>query len=325
MAENQVTLTFAGDTSKLDKAFSSVGASAGKMSTKVEESSGKMAGLGESTDRTATKAGTASGAFGAFGGAAALSDINMNSLTGKLMAGQIAFDLLSGASDLLTIALESNVVKTIASKAATLAASAATKAYAAAQWLLNAAMDANPVGLIVIAIVALIAVVVLIATKTTWFQTAWKKSWGAIKSAAITVWDWLKDLPGKLGKAFDKVKDLVSKPFKAAFNAVSDAWNNTVGKLSFHIPSWVPLIGGKGFDVPDLPKFHQGGIIPGAPGSEMLAVLQAGERVTPAGQTGGTVYVSAGDSITAGVFAAIRQEIASRYGGDVTIALAGAR
>lgn len=32
------------------------------------------------------------------------------------------------------------------------------------------------------------------------------------------------------------------------------------------------------------PRFHGGGTVPGAPGTEMLAVLQAGERVTPAGQ-----------------------------------------
>jgi hypothetical protein len=46
-----------------------------------------------------------------------------------------------------------------------------------------------------------------------------------------------------------------------------------------------------------VPRFHDGGVMPGAPGSEGLALLQAGERVTPAsraGSGGGTpvnVYV----------------------------------
>jgi chromosome segregation ATPase len=48
----------------------------------------------------------------------------------------------------------------------------------AAQWAWNAAMDANPIGIVVVAVGALIAIIVVIATKTTWFQTAWKASWG---------------------------------------------------------------------------------------------------------------------------------------------------
>jgi hypothetical protein len=36
-------------------------------------------------------------------------------------------------------------------------------------------------------------------------------------------------------------------------------------------------------------RFHMGGVVPGPPGSEHLAILQAGERVIPAGHsTGGT-------------------------------------
>ena len=41
---------------------------------------------------------------------------------------------------------------------------------------------------------------------------------------------------------------------------------------------------------------HSGGVVPGTPGADVLAVLQAGERVTPAGQSGTTVniYISEG-------------------------------
>lgn len=64
--------------------------------------------------------------------------------------------------------------------------------WTASQWQLNASMLANPVVLIVAGILALIAVIVLIATKTTWFQTAWKYTWNAVKAAAAAVWGWLK-------------------------------------------------------------------------------------------------------------------------------------
>jgi hypothetical protein len=63
----------------------------------------------------------------------------------------------------------------------------------AAQWAWNAAQLASPTTWIVIGIVALIAVIVLIATKTTWFQDIWKVTWSAIKDAALAVGRWFRD------------------------------------------------------------------------------------------------------------------------------------
>lgn len=67
-----------------------------------------------------------------------------------------------------------------------------------AQWALNAALLANPITWIVLAVVALIAVVVLIATKTTWFQTIWQTmcnvavaAWGLITSAVSAFVGWI--------------------------------------------------------------------------------------------------------------------------------------
>ena len=60
--------------------------------------------------------------------------------------------------------------------------------------------------------------------------------------------------------ALSVVGSVLSAPFRAmkgaavtAFNAIARAWNNTVGSLSFEVPGWVPGLGGKGWDVPDLP------------------------------------------------------------------------
>ena len=36
------------------------------------------------------------------------------------------------------------------------------------------------------------------------------------------------------------------------FEAIAAVWNNTVGKLAFTIPSWVPLLGGKSFAMPKI-------------------------------------------------------------------------
>ena len=62
-----------------------------------------------------------------------------------------------------------------------------TAVWAAGQWLLNAALTANPIGLVVAAIALLIGGIVLIATKTTWFQTIWKVMTGALGAA----WQWM--------------------------------------------------------------------------------------------------------------------------------------
>src|SRR5262249_25620735 len=55
---------------------------------------------------------------------------------------------------------------------------ALTETWTAVQIALDVAMDANPIGLVVLAIEALIGVIVLIAIKTTWFQQLWGVMWG---------------------------------------------------------------------------------------------------------------------------------------------------
>jgi len=165
-----------------------------------------------------------------------------------------------------------------------------------AQLAFNLAMSLNPIGLVVIAVGALIAAIVVIATKTTWFQDLWKVTWGWIKKTAKDVWDWLSGVPDALGKTFSKVADAISSPFRAAFNFISKAWNNTIGKLSWTIPGWIPGLGGNTISAPKLPTFHHGGVMPGAPGAEGLALLQAGEVITPAGQSGGSLTLAFGDA-----------------------------
>lgn len=395
--KNQVTLTFAGDTTQLDKAFSNIGAAANTAGTKVQEASSHFDRIGESTDRVASKSSTATGAFGALvsgvdllnaksearkqklaaeneqigaqivslqgqtdasGKVTAAAQAQINALnkkatandqetasidkseqktvgyTNALMGASFATDALSGVTDLATLATSSNTIKKIANTTATAASSVAqgvakgaTLAWSGAQWLLNAALDANPIGLVVLAIAALVAIIVVIATKTDWFQKLWKVAWAGIKTAAVNVWDWLKALPGNIGRAFSGLGEIILAPYKWAFNKIADAWNNTVGKLHFSVPSWVPGIGGKGFDAPKLPHFRFGGVVPGAPGEEVAAILHAGETVSTAGASSsrGSVTVNTSDPLIAMLLAYLRDVIATQYGGDVDLALGGNR
>lgn len=65
-----------------------------------------------------------------------------------------------------------------------------TKAWTAVQWLLNVALNANPIGLVITAIGALIAGIVWIATQTTWFQDIWNGIWSVIGEPVKAVADW---------------------------------------------------------------------------------------------------------------------------------------
>lgn len=72
-------------------------------------------------------------------------------------------------------------------KAFQIASAAATGGLTVAQWALNAAMSANPIGLVITLIAALVAGIVWVATQTTFFQDTW-----AIMTEAIgAAWSWL--------------------------------------------------------------------------------------------------------------------------------------
>lgn len=223
----------------------------------------------------------------------------------------------------------------------------------AAQWLWNSALFASPITWIVLGIIAVIAVIALVATKTDWFQRAWSAAWGGIKSAAsavgrwfrdtlwgewiqgawnkikdkgVQVWNWMKDLPNKLKGAFRSAGEFISAPFKSGFNAVSRAWNNTIGQLSWTVPGWVPGVGGNSISAPRLPYFHSGvGAVPGTPGSDVVAVLQAGETVLPASSSiggGNTGFIPIrGDAALDALIQAIAARVDQRGGRGIQLGI----
>src|SRR5690554_7810378 len=78
----------------------------------------------------------------------------------------------------------------------------ATKLWTAAQAAFNLVMSLNPIGLVIVAIAALVAAIVAIEAKTKFFSQLWSTVWGAIKDAAAAVGRWFVDtLWGKWIKA----------------------------------------------------------------------------------------------------------------------------
>lgn len=64
----------------------------------------------------------------------------------------------------------------------------ASNAWAVAQWALNAALAANPVGVVIIAIIALVAAVILAYKKCATFRAIVQAAWRGIAAAALWAW-----------------------------------------------------------------------------------------------------------------------------------------
>jgi hypothetical protein len=160
----------------------------------------------------------------------------------------------TAATNLLSLSNIRAAATTVATTAAAVAASVAQRAVAislgiwtAAQWLLNAALNANPIGLIIAGIVALIAIIVLIATKTTWFQDIWRVVWAAIQAAAGAVSEWFTNtLLPSLRRAFDQlaaVVRFVGNVFSTIWRGMQAAVQVAKDLISSHIRQVIAVIG----------------------------------------------------------------------------------
>lgn len=146
--------------------------------------------------------GTLGGKVSAAAGGLKTLATNALSMATNMAKGTVAI-IRQGAAWVATTA------KAAAAKVAMLAQAAvqgvvkaATVAWTGVQWALNAAMSANPIGLIVAAIVALVAAVLWAWNNVDWFRNgvlgAWSAisqglltAWNAVKGAAMAVWNWL--------------------------------------------------------------------------------------------------------------------------------------
>lgn len=233
-------------------------------------------------------------------------------------------------------------VALVAQKIGLVAASVATKAYAAAQWLLNVAMDANPIGLVVLAIAALVAGFVLLWKHSAGFRNFWiglwshiktaavavgrwfrdtlwnqwiKPGWNAIVNGGVRVWNWMKTLPGKLKGAFSGLVGILTWPFRTAFNAIGSFWNRTIAGLSFTVPSWIPIVGGKSFILPRVPQLAQGAYVKARPGG-VLANIGEGredEVVAPLSKLGQIGATGGGTARVTFDFGAAEREFAKWF------------
>ena len=128
---------------------------------------------------------------------------------------------------------------------------ASTKLWTAAQWLLNAAMSANPIALVVIAIAALVAAFVVLWNKSESFRNFWIGLWDNVKAVASTAWEaitgffsaawdtikavwdvvlgYFQTLWAGIQTTFSVVSEVLSGFFSSAWNAIKAIWDFVVG------------------------------------------------------------------------------------------------
>lgn len=146
----------------------------------------------------------------------------------------------------------------------------------------------GPVGLVIAAIAALIAIGVLLY-----------KNWDTIRDFAVRIWNNAKDRILGAARAiydgvrgwFNNLRDTVSGVIRGMVNSVIGLFNSMISRLNrlaIKIPDWVPVWGGRKFspNIPRIPTLHTGTDYFMPPGGrrEGLALLQRGEQVIPSGQ-----------------------------------------
>lgn len=119
-----------------------------------------------------------------------------------------------------TVEAAGEAIAWTADKVALVGSTIAEGAMTAAQWLLDAAMIANPIGLIVIAIVALIGVFVLLWTKCAWFRDLWKGLWSDIRKLAVAAWQ------GFDSSVIHPVEDFFTKTLPGVLTGAKHVWDD---------------------------------------------------------------------------------------------------
>ena len=136
------------------------------------------------------------------------------SLPGPVQKIVVVVGLLVAVLGPAVILVSSIKTAMIALGAAQTATAIATKVATAAQFLFNAAMTANPIGLVILAIVALIAIIVLLV-----------KNWDKVTEA--------------VGKVFEKILEIASKIKDAAINLgknfVKGLWDGIQSMLQWFV------------------------------------------------------------------------------------------
>lgn len=162
-----------------------------------------------------------------------IKDFGPKALSGAKAAGQFALNLGKTALGFAQNAVQAGIAaaKLVAHKVATVASSVATNLMSAAQAALNFVMSLNPITLIIIGIIALIAAIVLLWNKCEWFRNLCLGLFEAIKVGWNTTISFLKTVWDGFVKGFKAVWDSTISNIKTTWNGWKIVFNVVVGAI----------------------------------------------------------------------------------------------
>lgn len=205
----------------------------------VDRAIGGLKGkLGELSKKFANAAAEGAKAFGKKT-VSGVSSLGSKLAGAATSAGKAALELGKVAAQQVVMAAKTVAtnVAIAAQKTLQLAIAAATKAWAAVQGLINIAMSANPIGIIIIAIIALIAGIILLWKNSETFRAIVTGVWKAVADGAVWLWHLLVGV-------FTAVWDFIKSVWTGIVDAIVGAWNFVVGWFKKALDAYVSFWSG---------------------------------------------------------------------------------
>ncbi|MFE3081772.1 phage tail tape measure protein [Nocardia tengchongensis] len=242
---------------------------------------------------------------------------------GAFLATKASAVLSAGETAAAWVAQNAKVVASfVLVEGASIAAGVAEKGMAAAQWLLNAAMDANPIGLLIVGIGALVGGVVYAYNHFEWFRDIVQDVWGWMKKAGqwighefMDIWHKAGDFIHDNSEKISNAGHAVGEAFQWGAKVAIEAWHDLekgLGEPTYLVMRYVyqdgirkmwdsasDVVGGAIGHLPDLsneieriPHFRDGGVYSGPgivrqgsgwPHDDVNAKLSTGEGVAVPG------------------------------------------
>jgi len=114
-----------------------------------------------------------------------------------------------------------------------------------------------------------------------------------VSGIAGSIIDFFIGIPGA-------IYDGIVGGFKIVFNAVAGIYNDFAEMMTFDIPDWVPVVGGKGFKLPQIPMLAEGGIVTG-PTLAMIGDNPSGKEAVVPLEKAGEMGFGGGGGITVNI------------------------
>ena len=254
-AAEQIETTLSGT----EKMFAALDNSMGKISDTADFIGGEFGRVGAGLTGVGDRLAEMNPEWGAFGGA--LSEAGKN------------LTLVSDAADVVVGTMNTAQAAMGLFKDATILQDIATKAAAAGQWLLNAAMSANPIMIVVLAVATLVAGLVWFFTQTEIGRAAWAEftqflgdSWKGFTEFITRAWNdtiaFFSGLPGKIQGIFSGALSWLQNAGRntmtglqngvtAAWGAVSSWFGGIPGKITGAIGDAGAILSGAGRKIMD--------------------------------------------------------------------------